>query len=299
MSRPKKNEQLILFREAKERGEAVEKGKMLPHFQRCGFPLQKPPADYLTHTRHDGDIKITITANGEYGMPYGADVLTLLWCFSAAIKQKRREIRFRFGSKLLREMGLPPNGRNYRALVASFKRIYGATYFFDWKDSSKSYQGKRHNLIDEYRLWFSEDENDDSAEAVQNRIILSEFAWDWLNRCPWIEVEPAYTMRQTPGAIQLYFAIANRAPRLRGPGDLVDIPLTGPDGLDKQLGGAIYTGYEGQKRWRQLLRTWLAQIRVGWPKCPAELVDLTDTPYGKSSGKRGWHLRISWCEPSV
>lgn len=292
-------EKLVLVREERESGIKPDVGKMMPHFQRCGFPLQKPARGYLEHIRHDGDIKIILEASHRFGMPFGADILTLLWCFTTALDRKSRTLKFKAANMILRDMGLPPESYNYRAVVKSFERIFGCRYTFEWWEHIPGKGKKRHLeqavLFDRLSLWFHED-NDQmplEGDGFENEIVLSEFAWNWLRRTSWFATAPAYALRKAPGAIQLYFIIAARGPRLKGPGDLCEIPVTGVDGLDKQIGGAIYEGTERQKRWRQLLRKWLKQIKTGWPECPVELVDLTGCKrYGVE--KRGWYLRIGW-----
>jgi hypothetical protein len=302
-----KLEKLVLVREDRERGINPDVGKMVPHFQRCGFPLKRQPDNYLEHVRHDGDIKITIEANKvkidhkgtkHFGMPFGADILTLLWCFTTALDTKSRTIKFKYAAKILNDMGLPPQTANYRAIVWSFERIFGCKYTFEWWEVVPGKGKKRHItqalLFDRLSLWFHE--NDDQmpleGDGFENEIVLSEFAWNWLRRTHWFATGPAYALRQAPGAIQLYFVVASRGPRIKGPGDFAEIPITGPDGLDKQIGGVTYEG-DGQKRWRQLLRKWLNEIKTAWPECPAQLVDLTGcTRYGVE--KRGWYLQIGW-----
>src|SRR5580658_2921214 len=194
-------EKLVLIREDRETGLAPDLGKMVPHFQRCGFPLQKPPADYLTHERHDGDIKIVLEASPRFGMPFGADILTLLWCFTTALDHKSRTIRFHAAANILRDMNLPPDGRNYKAVVNSFKRIYGASYFFEWSEiipgKGKRTRSFKRSLFDSLSLWFHE--NDDQiplqGKGFENEIVLSDFAWNWLRRTSWIETAPAYALR--------------------------------------------------------------------------------------------------------
>ncbi len=98
-------EKLILIREQNESGVVPDMGKMIPHFQRCGFPLQRPAADYLKHQRRDGDTKITIEADSKFGMPFGSDVLTLLWRFTTALDQGSKTIKFSAASRPARSCG--------------------------------------------------------------------------------------------------------------------------------------------------------------------------------------------------
>lgn len=295
-----KVDRLFLVRDERETIPAPDPGKILPHFSRCGFPLKKQPASYRKHERHDGDVKVTIAADPEFGMPFGADILTLLWCFTQAVNRQSRVIHFRAAADIMRGMRLPPDGRNYRAIVGSFQRIFGAKYTFEWCDVFPRKNGKLAKrrtvvqalLFDKLVLWFHDNEQQMplEGEGFENEIVLSEFAWKWLHRTNWIETSPAYALRQTPGALQLYLLIAGRGPRLQRQEDFVDIPVTGPEGLDHQIGGVIYGGREGQKRWRQLLRKWLQEIELVWPdplpkgKFPARLV----------KGEGGWYLRIGW-----
>lgn len=295
-----KIDRLFLVRDERETIPAADPGKIIPHFSRCGFPLKRPAPEYLTHVRHDGDVRITIDADRCYGMPFGDDILTLLWCFTQAVNRKSRVIRFKAAADILRGMRLSLDGRNYQRTIASFQRIFGAKYTFEWCEVFPRKNGKlakRRTLVqallfDKLILWFHDDEQQMPLEGdgFENEIVLSEFAWKWLKRTNWVETSPAYALRQTPGALQLYLLIAGRGPRLQRPQDFVDIPVTGPEGLDHQIGGVIYGGKRGQDRWRQLLRKWLQEIEVVWPdplpkgKFPARLV----------KGEGGWYLRVAW-----
>lgn len=291
-----KFEKLVLVCQDREKGIKPDTGKMVPHFQRNGFPLKKPAADYLVHERHDGDVKTSIVADPRYGMPFGADILTLLWCFTTALDRKSRTIKFKAANTILRDMELPPQTANYRAIVHSFERIFGCKYTFEWTEVRPGGWRKKNIsqalLFERLVLWFNK--NDDQmpleGDGFENEIVLSEFAWKWLRRSPWFATGPAYALRQAPGAIQLYFVIAARGPRLKGPDDVCEIPLTGTDGLDKQIGG---TTYENQRMWRKRLKGWLDQIKLAWPECPAEIVNLDGCKRGGVE-KHGWYLRVGW-----
>jgi hypothetical protein len=56
--------------------------------------------------------------------------LVPIFLATLAIRQQRQTIMFRSAAEMLDTFGLQQGGTQYRRLIASFQRIFGATIFF-------------------------------------------------------------------------------------------------------------------------------------------------------------------------
>jgi len=64
------------------------------------------------------------------GLPWGQDRLVPIFLATQAIRQKSPQITFESAAAMLDTFGMQQGGSQYRRLVASFQRIFGATIFF-------------------------------------------------------------------------------------------------------------------------------------------------------------------------
>jgi hypothetical protein len=240
---------------------------------RCGIPLKKPKAGYLIHTSQDGNCTLKVKADPEFGMPHGRDLLTPLWLFSEAYARKSAVIRFRSGREMLRSMGLNEDGRTFRWVTDSIERSFGATWEFTiWREFGGKVARERHyfKLVRRARLWFTKDRDqlDFSEEGFENIIELTEDAYELAMERGYqarVELEVVAKLSQSPGATRLFMILRDRAAEVPEHKPYTWIPLSGPEGLDLQMG---VKAYANQRRWRQLLRGWLEEIGRYWPQCP-------------------------------
>ena len=99
-------------------------------FVLCGLPVRRPPAAVLLHERRNGHFVLQVTGHPRYGLPWGQDRLVPIFLATQAIRQKSAQINFESAAAMLDTFGMQQGGSQYRRLVASFQRIFGATIFF-------------------------------------------------------------------------------------------------------------------------------------------------------------------------
>jgi hypothetical protein len=243
---------------------------------RCGIPLKKPKdVSYLIHTSQDGNCTLKVKADPEFGMPYGRDLLTPLWLFSEAYARKSPIISFRSGREMLRSMGLNEDGRTFRWVTGSIERSFGATWEFTiWREFGGRVARDREyfKLVRRARLWFTKDRDqlDFNADGFENVIVLTEDAFALAMKRGYqarVELEVVAALSQSPGATRLFMILRDRAAEVPEHKPYAWLPLTGPLGLDLQMGVKPYAN-KNKRRWRQLVRGWLKEIGDHWPQCP-------------------------------
>ena len=99
-------------------------------FVLCGLPVKRPTPDCLLHERRNGQFVLQVTGHPSYGLPWGQDRLVPIFLAALAIRQQSARITFGSAAEMLDTFGLRQGGSQYRRLVASFQRIFGATIFF-------------------------------------------------------------------------------------------------------------------------------------------------------------------------
>lgn len=92
--------------------------------------MKRPPAGCLLHERRNGRFVLQVTGHPSYGLPWGQDRLVPIFLATMAVRQKSARITFNSAAEMLDTFGIQQGGSQYRRLVASFQRIFGATIFF-------------------------------------------------------------------------------------------------------------------------------------------------------------------------
>lgn len=296
-------------------------GKTLPHFSGCGLPLRVRKETPLKYERHDGDMKLTIKGDPDYGMPRaGTDSSTLVWFFTEALTRNSPVVTFDNASDILNDWRVDEGGKDYGLLVASIKRLFGAKFEFEWQRiipefDAKEVETQQCFLFRRVRLWyqFTRKRNGKGVPSTaqlplrgpgfKNEAELDPDVWNWLKgqRAKWFRVLPVYTLRQQRGAQQLYIFAITRAMRLwdeqkykyegTGKYPFVDIPLTGKCGLDEQLGAEIR---KNQRDWANTVQEWIDCVRVAAPelKNKLELVWKNAATSTAPNPKKWWYLRV-------
>lgn len=243
---------------------------------RCGIPLQKPAKDYLIHTSRDGNCTLKVKADPEFGMPFGRDLMTPLWLFSEVYAQKSRTIRFNSGRAMLRSMGLNEDGRTFKWVTGSIERNFGATWEVSIEQQIMNrVRRERHyfRLVSSAVLWFNQDRNqlEFESDGFQNTITLTEEAYALALKRGYqarMELEAVAALSQSPGATRLFMILRDRCAQVPEHKQYGWIPLTGPAGLDIEMGVNPYTE---QASWRYQVRKWLDEVHRVWPESPTEI----------------------------
>jgi hypothetical protein len=99
-------------------------------FVLCGLPVKRPANGVLLHERRNGHFQLQVTGHPAHGLPWGQDRLVPIFLATLAIRQQKQTITFRSAAEMLDTFGIQQGGSQYRRLVGSFQRVFGATIFF-------------------------------------------------------------------------------------------------------------------------------------------------------------------------
>ena len=114
-----------------EAGElSTEPGLSSRPFVLCGLPMKRPQPGCLLHERRNGRFVLQVTGHPSYGLPWGQDRLVPIFLATMAVRQQSARFTFSSAGEMLDTFGIQQGGSQYRRLVASFQRIFGATIFF-------------------------------------------------------------------------------------------------------------------------------------------------------------------------
>lgn len=220
-----------------------------------------------TWTRRLGPSELQMFAAPEYGLPYGQDRLVLLLVCSLAVYQNSREVRLGSAFSILRQLGIPPDGRNYARLLQRLRRVFNSALIFRQQQrGSEGRQAVRSVLLcfDRVQLWAEPGAECRNARGFVNRVVLSEGFWRELRRSfVTYPMAVARALSARPANLDLMLWLAMRSGGIR-PGGVAAVPLGGAGGLMRQLGLA----YAQARDFRSRVRSWLEQIRslsAGWP----------------------------------
>src|SRR3954471_10211119 len=151
-------------------------------------------------------------------------------------------ITFESAAVMLDTFGMQQGGSQYRRLVASFQRIFGATIFFgtdSQKERATVIHRARFNFMTEARIWYSRDPDQKLLPGdCQNMILLSEEFYREIQSHPIpTDLEAAKALSSSPAALDLFTWLSYRCFTAKGS---ERVPLFGEFGLVSQLGSVEY-----------------------------------------------------------
>jgi hypothetical protein len=239
-------------------------------FVLCGLPVRKPKRGEFLHERRNGRFLLQVTGHPGYGLPWGQDRLVPIFLATLAVRQQCQTIRFRSGAEMLDTFGMQQGGTQYRRLIASFQRIFGATIFFGTdiqRDKAAVFHQARFNFMSEARIWYSRDHEQQTLPGgCQNEIVLSaEFYREVMAHPIPADLDAARALSSSPAALDLFMWISYRCFTAKGE---ERVPLFGDFGLVNQLGSSEYAR---PRRFRERLSRWLDLVKVLWPDCPVRI----------------------------
>ena len=239
-------------------------------FVLCGLPVRPLPPGQLIYERRNGNLLLQIIGHPEFGVPYGQDRIVPIFLATLAVRQKSQTIRFRSASEMLATFGLQKGGKEYRRLIASFERIFGATMFFGTESQTakaRVVQRSRFNFLREAQIWYNRSPDEQSClDDIENVIVLSdEFYAEIMAHPVPTDLEVVKVLTASPGLLDLFMWLSYRCFMAKGE---ESIPIFGRFGLVAQIGSAEYTR---PRRMREKLNEWLEIIRLMWPQCPARI----------------------------
>jgi replication initiator protein len=239
-------------------------------FVLCGLPVKRPLKGCLLHERRNGQFVLQVTGHRSYGLPWGQDRLIPIFLATLAIRQQSARITFSSAAEMLDIFAMQQGGSQYRRLVSSFQRIFGATIFFGTntqREQAAVFHRARFNFMTEARIWHSR--NTEAALLpgdCQNTIVLSdEFYREILSHPIPTDLEAAGVLSSSPAALDLFIWLSYRCFTAKG---RERVPLFGEFGLVGQLGS---TEYARPRKFREKLEGWLDLVRTMWPEFPASI----------------------------
>lgn len=241
-------------------------------FVLCGIPLRRPPQNEISYTRRNGRFSLSIVAHPQFGLPFGQDRLIPIWVATLALRQKGRTVRFSYLTEFLDYFDLPRTGFYYNRTAEAFQRVFGATIFFGTEERQNErvfLDWARFHFFDQIRLWYSRHGVPELATdcEFQNAITLSDaFFTEIQNHAIPIERRVVAALSNAPGVLDFYTWLVWKCWAARG--RTIRIPLFGFHGLAQQLGTARYAR---DRSFREKINSWLKQVRVWWPPCPARI----------------------------
>ena len=187
-----------------------------------------------------------------------------------AIRQRSARITFDSAASMLDTFGMQQGGSQYRRLVESFQRIFGATIFFGTdrqRIPAAVVHQVRFNFMTEARIWYSRDPEQKLLPGdCQNVIVLSdEFYREISNHPIPTDLQAARALSASPAALDLFAWLSYRCFTASG---RERVPFFGEFGLLNQLGSAEYAR---PRKFREKLEAWLKLVRAMWPECPARI----------------------------
>ncbi|MDQ2774652.1 MAG: replication protein RepA [Acidobacteriota bacterium] len=239
-------------------------------FVLCGLPIKRPAIGSLIHERRNGQFVLQVTGHPRYGVPWGQDRLVPIFLATLAVRQQKQAITFRSAAEMLDVFGLQQGGSQYRRLIASFQRVFGATIFFGTDTQHQKAMVTHHarfNFMREARIWYSRDPNQEVLPGgFENEIVLSdEFFREVTTHSIPTDLEAAKALSSAPAALDLFMWLSYRCFTAKG---RERVPIFGDFGLAGQLGS---TDYARPRKFRERLERWLDLVRALWPSCPAQI----------------------------
>ncbi len=234
----------------------------------CGLPVRHPEPGSLLHERRNGHFVLQVTGHPSYGLPWGQDRLVPIFLATQAIRQKSPQLTFESAAAMLETFGMQQRGSQYRRLVASFQRIFGATIFFGTdcqRERATVIRRVRFNFMTEARIWYSRDPDQKLLPGeCQNMVVLSEEFYREVQSHPIpTGLEAAKALSASPAVLDLFTWLSYRCVTAKR---RERVPLFGEFGLVSQLGSVEYAR---PGKFREKLDGWLTVIRTMWPECPA------------------------------
>jgi len=225
--------------------------------------------------RKNGNIRVEITANEKYGVPYGQDILVILYLAREATKQKRRDLKINFYRDFCRMFEINANdGRQYRKVQTSLQRIRHSQ--FSWIDESdpKRERESHYLYIDDIDIYFDPKNPDQKPVWGEQTIKISERFWNEImtHKIPF-NVESVRYLKGKSAHLNFYIWLSYRVwkawnDKLNGAGNgTVFIPFWGKVGLQNQLSSQI----SRRNDYRKEVKKWFSAVQEIWTDCPVEI----------------------------
>lgn len=237
----------------------IELGFMARVFVQATLPHKS--TDSLVYTRRNGHLTLKITADKDFGLPYGRyPRLLLAWMTREACRKKSR--RLELGNSLssfMAQLGLTPTGGRSGTIPRlrdQMTRLFLSTVSFtDYDPTGGRIADDRFTVADRTRLWWSPS-NDQETPFFGSYVVLSELGYRALAERPVPVDMSALRSLRSPLALDVYCWLTYRNSYLRRP---TRIPWPA---LAAQFGA----GYSDRRNFKRKFRNALRQVLMLYPE---------------------------------
>lgn len=214
-------------------------------------PKDRPDSMHLVYQRGNGSFNLRITADAEFGMPYGQDQLFVLAVVDHALKNGSAKVEIGSIYKILKNLGMPVDGRKYKLVQQTILRVFGsvATY---WYQEGNGITGERCLYFKKVHLEILKDKYEYKPEHG-DYIILSDELYKELKEHPIpYDLEMLRKLKRSEGATRLYLWAAQRAFRISH--GSIFVPF---EDLANDIGSDIS---KNPRKFKQNLKLWIEKI---------------------------------------
>lgn len=231
-----------------------------------------------------GKKEIVVKGDPDYGLPYGRDILVILYLIEKCKANNWNPIiKLKSVEDYINSFNLGTSKKQYVRIKNAFKRIFNATWHFydrEEKNGRIDEEPEPYKIIKRYRIYF--DEKGGDKTLFENTIELDHRFVEQIKqaRVPY-KKEVVLKLKRKVIALNLYLFLSFRTwYNLEFEKKEIFIPFFGPGGLQEQISSDL----AGQTNFRRDFHDWLKDIKEAWPECPVYLKKIPASE--KKTGKR-------------
>lgn len=222
-----------------------------------GFPMSKPKSRpdsmHLVFKRTNGTFTLRITADPEFGMPFGQDQLFLLTIMDYAFKTGSQKVDIGSIYRMLKALGMPTGGSKYHLIQKTILRVFGSVATCWWTDGN-GVTGKKFDYFREIHLEVLKKKYTYNSENGDYIVLSDELFKDLKNHPIPYDLEILRQLKSSPGATRLYLWLAPRAFRVQSPQGITYLDfkeLANEIGADAQI---------NPRKFKQNLKSWIKRL---------------------------------------
>lgn len=218
--------------------------------------------------RKAGKFSIELIGHKKYGIPFGQDIMLILFLAFEAKRQGSRVIRGNFYKNFIKMFDMEHGGKKYLLIKNGFLRIKESK--FSWNDTKNKgqYTGENYIYIDKWNVRF-DPEITDKPPINEQYIVLSERFWEEIINFPLpCNLDAIKYLKRKPACLMFYIWLSFRVwYAYHTQEKFVKINLLGKNGLQNQLSSRIIRIFD----FRRQVIGYLRKVKEIWPKCPVEI----------------------------
>jgi len=192
--------------EAEEAKEAGTVGFMARSMVQATMPHKSVPEHYFK--RKNGNYSLTMMADPDIGLPYGARPrLLLAWLTTEAVRTQEREIILGDSlSKFMSELGIIPTGGRWGSITRlkdQMKRLFAASVTATY-DDGESWALKNVTPVEEAQLWWNPN-NPKQTTLWKSTVTLGDkFFTEIIEHPIPIDMRALQALKASPLALDIY-----------------------------------------------------------------------------------------------